>query len=29
MLTMTVLGFGIVAGLSLTADPLATLLFPP
>ena len=28
MLTMTVLGFGIVAGLSLTADPLATLLFP-
>lgn len=29
MLTMTVLGFGIVAGLSLTADPLAALLFPP
>jgi O-antigen/teichoic acid export membrane protein len=29
MITIATLGIGIVAGLSLTAEPLATLLFPP
>ena len=29
MITMTTFGLGIVAGLALLADPLATLLFPP